>query len=80
MTMKKAALQMLDAAHGEAVGTLDVAHDIDACRIEVQTARTGPAGRRGGRTPAPAARTDIRQGSRRVDAVARSRRVKQSLG
>ncbi len=65
---------MLDAAHGEAVRTI-IVPDRAYSRIEQsQVARIGTACLRR-RRPIVAMRTDIRQGSRRVVAVARSRRT-----
>ena len=70
---------MLDAAHGKAVGTaagVDWIHDTG---LETQIARSNVAcrSRRGG--PTLTIRADTRQRSRRGLAVARSRRMKQSL-
>ena len=71
---------MLDAAHGEAVGTVEVAHGVDVFLSEAEATDTGTAGSVRRRGPEPTSRADGIQGSRRIVAVARSRRVKQSLG
>ncbi len=64
---------MLDAAHGQGVGTVRVVQRVDVARSEVQEARVDAAGRVGRRGPIVALRADVRQGSRRVVAVARGR-------
>ncbi|MCM1441260.1 MAG: hypothetical protein NC131_18955, partial [Roseburia sp.] len=79
-SLKKSSLQMLDAAHGEAVRPIEIALHVDGRRIEIQTACTGVAGGVRRRTPAPTSYADTRQSSRRVDAVARSRRSKAIAG
>ena len=67
------ALQMLDAAHGEAVGPVGSVQRPHVARAEEQVARIVVAGVVGRRAPDIALRADVRQGSRRVVAVARSR-------
>ena len=64
---------MLDAAHGEAAGPLVGAQRIDVGGIERQVARPVIAGSGRRRTPIVAVAVG-RVGSRRVVAVARSRR------
>ena len=71
--------QMLDAAHGKAVAASAAVVGIDVGGIESQVAHIGTARRLGRRRPAVAIRADIRQGSRRLDAEARSWHMKQSL-
>ena len=62
---------MLDAAHGEAVGANVGVRRADVGGTEHQAA--GPlAARERRRRPAKALRTDVRQGSRRPGAEARS--------
>ena len=68
---------MLDAAHREAVSTRIAVQRVHVSRIEVQVAGIGAA-RLGRGGPVVAVRADIRQGSRRVDAVARCS-LRQSL-
>ncbi len=63
---------MLDAAHGEAVGTTRIVQRVDVRRREVQVARVGIAGTVGRRSPVITVRADVRQGSRLAVAVARS--------
>ena len=70
---------MLDAAHGEGIPTV-----VGVLRIHPSCAKPGATGvdstcSRGRGTKAAALRADNRQGSRRDVAVARSRRMKQSL-
>ena len=65
---------MLDAAHGEGVRPIGVVERVHGTRIEVQVARVVMACVVGRRRPDVAVRAYIRQGSRRVEAVARSRR------
>ena len=64
---------MLDAAHGEALSARITAHWIHVAGIEPQTARIGIAAGVGCRGPVEAVRADVRQVSRRVVAVTRSR-------
>ncbi len=64
---------MLDAAHGEAVGPIRVVQGVHGARIEVQVACVRIARGVGRRRPVIAVRADVRQGSRRGVAVARSR-------
>ena len=64
---------MLDAAHGEGVGPIAVVQRVHEARVEPQTARAVIAGSVGRRRPVIAVRADVRQGSRRSVAVARSR-------
>ncbi|MCM1151392.1 MAG: hypothetical protein NC209_01075 [Alistipes sp.] len=73
-------LQMLDAAHGEAVGTVEVVHRIDIARSKSETARIHIARsvRRSG--PVPTARADTRQSSRREVAEARGIHKKAIAG
>ena len=70
---KKSSMQMLDAAHRVGPGARITAQRIHVARVEPQTTRIGIAGsvRRG--RPVQAVRADVRQGSRRVVAVTRSR-------
>ena len=70
---------MLDAAHGEASGTLETAEQSNIGWSETQTTSIGIACCIGRRTPAVAIRADDRQVSRRVDAIARSRRMSNRL-
>ena len=70
---------MLDAAHGEAVGAVVSIQRVHVARVEVQVARVAVACGIGRRGVDVAVRADIRQGSRRIRAVARSRRSEQSL-
>ena len=69
---------MLDAAHGDSVSPNIVVQREHASRMEAQIARTG-ASRHGCGRPIVAIRADDIQGSRRVGAVARSRRMEHSL-
>ena len=71
---------MLDAAHGEGRGPIGVVQRVDVRRVEVQVTRVVIARGVRRRGVDVAVRADIRQGSRRIVAVARSRRSKQSLG
>ena len=64
---------MLDAAHGEGVGAIVVVQRVHGARIEVQVARVAIVCAVGRRRQIVAVRADIRQGSRRNVAVARSR-------
>ena len=66
---------MLDAAHGEAVSTAVAGHRIDNTRVELKATGIG-ATRLRRRRPKVGIRADAIQGSRRVVAEARSRRVK----
>ena len=75
----KAAVQMLDAAHGEGRGPIGVVQRVHVARVEVQVTRVAVACGIGRRGVDVAVRADIRQGSRRIVAVARSRRSEQSL-
>ena len=70
---------MLDAAHGDRVRPVSRFHRVHVVRAKTELARTGIAGSIGGRRPAPTTIADTRQVSRRTVAVARSRRMKQSL-
>ncbi len=70
---------MLDAAHGERVRTVCGVERFDVARPESQVGRvemTCSIGR-GARVGTP--RADVRQGARRVAAVARSKHLLQSL-
>ena len=80
VSLKKAALQMLDAAHGESVSTIIAMQRVHVACIEPKESAIGIAGSIGSRRPVVAIRTDTRQCSRLAVAVARSRRMKQSLG
>ncbi len=64
---------MLDAAHGEAVGPVVVIQRVHATCVAEETACMEVARGVGRRGPPVAVRADVSQGSRRVDAVARSR-------
>lgn len=64
---------MLDAAHGEAVAPVAVVQRVHVARVRPEVARVVIARNVGRRTPATAFRADDVQGSRRVEAVARSR-------
>ena len=70
---------MLDAAHGEAVSSVVSVQRQIAARVVDQTGCVRAGGRERRRSPTIASRADGIQGSRRNVAVARSRRVKQSL-
>lgn len=67
-------LDIPDAAHGETVGAGGPVQRPHVARAEEQVARIVVAGVVGRRAPDIALRADVRQGSRRVVAVARSRR------
>ena len=69
---------MLDAAHGEGVGTVEIVHRIDVARIQSETARIARACIIRSCRPTPAARADARHGSRRVVAEARSISLKSN--
>ncbi len=63
----------LDAAHGETYGTVPPVHRVHVARVEIDAPRVVIAGIVGRRRPAVALDADVRQGSRRPVAVARSR-------
>ncbi len=71
---------MLDAAHGAGYCAIAAIQRIDVRRIETEEARIVIAGGTGRGRPRIAVRADVRQGSRVVEADARSRRSEQSLG
>ena len=64
---------MLDAAHGKSRCPIGVVQRVHVAGVEVQIARVSVAGSIGRRRVDVAVRADIRQGSRRIVAVARSR-------
>ena len=70
---------MLDAAHGEPVGPVVTVQRVHVARMEVQVACVDITGGVGRRRPVETLRADIRQGSRRVAAVARGRRAGKSI-
>ena len=65
---------MLDAAHGETVGSVSGSHWVDKSRTVPAIAGVLIAGNVRRRAPHNALCADERQGSRRTVAVARSRR------
>ena len=79
--LQKSSRQMLDAAHGEAVGagTGFSPERIHLVLTEPEVARPEVSSRTRGRRIAPTAVADFCQGSRRIGAVARSRRSEQWL-
>ena len=70
---------MLDAAHGEPVGPVVTVQRVHVARMEVQVACVDITGGVGRRRPVETLRADIRQGSRRVAAVARGRRAGKAI-
>ncbi len=71
---------MLDAAHGQRVGPVVRVQGVHVGCSEPDVARVRMVGRKGRRRPPPTAVADGRQGSRRVVAVARSRRCEAIAG
>ncbi len=71
---------MLDAAHGQRVGPVVRVQGVHVGCSEPDVARARMVGRKGRRRPPPTAVADGRQGSRRVVAVARSRRCEAIAG
>ena len=69
----------LDAAHGEAAGTMVAMQRAQFANVVAQERSKRRVGGHGRRSPIGQMRSGCRHGSRRVEAVARSRRKKQSL-
>ncbi len=70
---------MLDAAHGEGVRAINGSKRVHVTRIGTQEARIAAPCSIGSSGPITAVRANTIQDSRRAGAVARSRRMKQSL-